>query len=264
MTSVLHSAYAVVDGVRIHSRVSSRPAGAGVPIVFVHGLGVSSRYMEPTMALLATEFDVAALDFPGFGRSGNPSHILDVAELATTLRAWLDARGIGPAVFVGNSFGCQIIVECAMKSPERACGLVLDAPTIDPAHRSRWSMIARVLRDVPNEPASLALIVARDYLRAGPRRILTTLSHAIADHIEEKLPSLTMPVLVVCGARDPVVTVRWASEVARLAGLERPGSAGGTMQCVGDAAHALPYDDPRTFAGIIERFCRGPEDRHTP
>ena len=264
MTSALHSTYDVVGGVRIHARVSSRGAGGGVPIVFVHGLGVSSRYMEPTMAVLAAEFDVAALDLPGFGRSGNPSHILDVAELATSLRAWLHVRGIGPAVFVGNSFGCQIIVECMMQSPERARGLVLDAPTIDPAHRSRWSMIARVLRDVPNEPASLALVVARDYLRAGPRRILTTLSHAIADRIEEKLPLLTMPVLVVCGARDPVVTVRWASEVARLVGIERTGSAGGVMQCVGDAAHALPYDDPRTFAGIIERFYRGAEGRHAP
>jgi pimeloyl-ACP methyl ester carboxylesterase len=88
-----------------------------------------------------------------------------------------------------------------------ALGLVLNAPTIDPAHRSMWSMIWRVIRDAPNEPGSLAMMVARDYLRAGPRRILTTLRYSIADHIEEKLPSLAMPVLVVCGAHDPVVTV---------------------------------------------------------
>jgi len=99
------------------------------------------------------------------------------------------------------------------------------------------------------------VLVARDYLRAGPRRILTTLRYAIADRIEEKLPSLTMPVLVVCGAHDPVVTVRWGSEVARLVGMERPGAAGGAMQCVGDAAHALPYDDPWTFAAIIAQFA---------
>ena len=64
-----------------------------------------------------------------------------------------------------------------------------------------------------------------------------------------------MPVLVVCGAHDPVVTVRWASEVGRLVGIDRPGSAGGAMQCVGDAAHALPYDDPWTFAAIIAQFA---------
>jgi 2-hydroxy-6-oxonona-2,4-dienedioate hydrolase len=251
---MLTSTYDIVDGVRIHSLVSTGPAGAPT-LVFVHGLGVSTRYMEPTMARLTERFSVAGLDFPGFGQSGNPSHIMDVPELAAVLGAWLDARGIGPAIFVGNSFGCQIIVECVLRSPERALGLVLNAPTIDPAHRGMLTMIWRVARDVPNEPASLAVLVARDYLRAGPRRILTTLSYAIADRIEEKLPSLAMPVLVVCGAHDPVVTVRWASEVGRLVGIERPGSAGGSMQCVGDAAHALPYDDPWTFAAIIAQFA---------
>jgi len=250
----LRSTFDIVDGVRIHSLVSTGPADAPT-LVFVHGLGVSTRYMEPTMARLTERFNVVGLDFPGFGQSGNPSHILNVGELATVLRAWLDVRGIGPAVFVGNSFGCQIIVELALRTPERALGLVLNAPTIDPAHRSRLEMIWRVVRDLPNEPFSLALLVARDYLRAGPHRIFTTLDFAIADRIEEKLPSLTMPVLVVCGAHDPVVTVRWASEVGRLVGIERPGSAGGAMQCVGDAAHALPYDDPWTFAAIIAQFA---------
>lgn len=251
---MLHSAYDIVHGVRVHSVVSQGPSDRPT-LVFVHGLGVSTRYMEPTMSRLAGRFDVAGLDFPGFGKSGTPPHILNVGELAGVLGAWLELRGIGPAIFVGNSFGCQIIVECMLQSPECALGLVLNAPTIDPAHRSRLQMIWRVLRDVPNEPASLALVVARDYLRAGPRRILTTLDYSIADRIEEKLPSLTVPVLVVCGAHDPVVTVRWASEVARLVGIERSDAAGGAMQCVGDAAHALPYDDPETFAEIIERFA---------
>lgn len=250
---MLHSAYDIVHGVRIHSLVSDGPRDQPT-LVFVHGLGVSTRYMEPTMSRLTCHFNVAGLDFPGFGRSGTPPHILGVSELADVLRAWLDLRGIGPAIFVGNSFGCQIIVECVTRTSDRALGLVLNAPTIDPAHRSMLSMIWRVMRDVPNEPASLAVVVARDYLRAGPRRILTTLRYSIADHIEEKLPLLAMPVLVVCGAHDPVVTVRWGSEVARLVGIERPGAAGGSMQCVGDAAHALPYDDPETFAEIIKQF----------
>lgn len=251
---MLRSAYDIIHGVRIHSLVADGPSDRPT-LVFVHGLGVSTRYMEPTMSRLAGHFNVAGLDFPGFGRSGSPPHILGVSELAEVMRAWLDVRGIGPCIFVGNSFGCQIIVECVTRTPERALALVLNAPTIDPAHRTMLAMIWRVIRDVPNEPASLAVVVARDYLRAGPRRIFTTLRYSIADHIEEKLPSLAMPVLVVCGAHDPVVTVRWGSEVARLVGIEREGAAGGAMQCVGDAAHALPYDDPETFVEIIEQFA---------
>jgi pimeloyl-ACP methyl ester carboxylesterase len=252
----LRSVWDEVDGVAIHARVSMPDLQNGrTPIIFVHGLGASTRYMEPTMARLAREHPVAGLDLPGFGRSGNPKRTLSLPELAQALDRWLEVRGLPACVLVGNSFGCQIIVECVDRDPRRAVGLVLNAPTMDPAHRSALVMIARVLADVPREPWRLAALVARDYWRAGPRRLLATLADALEDRIEEKLPGITQPTLVVCGARDPVVTVRWASECARLVGIERAGAAGGTMQCVATAAHALPYDDPDTFAAIIANFA---------
>ena len=259
----LRSTWDTVGGLRVHGRIG--PPSAGTPIVFVHGLGVSTRYMEPTMARLATRYAVSALDLPGFGRSEAPPRPFTLAQHAQTLAHWLDARGIGPAVLVGNSYGCQVIVECVARASDRAVGLVLNAPTMDPAHRNAFTMIARVIADVPREPWRLAALVTRDYLRAGPRRLLATLSGAIEDRIEEKLPGIAQPTLVVCGARDPVVTVRWASECARLVGIECPDAAGGTMQCVATAAHALPYDDPATFADILVNFAehgvRMPETR---
>ena len=259
----LESVWDAIDGIRIHSRVSAiaRNAqrrtddGSRSPVVFVHGLGVSTRYMEPTMARLAATHDVAGLDLPGFGRSDTPPRPFTVAQHARTLAHWLVARRLGPAILVGNSYGCQVIVELVARWPERARGLVLNAPTMDPAHRHALTMIARVAADVPREPWRLALLVARDYWRAGPRRLLVTLADALRDRIEEKLPSIVQPTLVVCGARDPVVTVRWASECARLVGIERQGAAGGVMQCVATAAHALPYDDPAIFAAIIANFA---------
>jgi 2-hydroxy-6-oxonona-2,4-dienedioate hydrolase len=251
--SPLRSVWDTVGGLRIHGRVA--PHDGAVTLVFVHGLGVSTRYMEPTMARLAGRYAVAGLDLPGFGRSQSPPHPFTIAEHARTLERWLNARGIGPAVLIGNSHGCQVIVECVARTSVRAAGLVLNAPTMDPAHRSMPGVIARVLIDVPREPWRLAVLVVRDYLRAGPRRVLATLAEALRDRIEEKLPHIAQPTLVVCGARDPVVTVRWASEVARLAGIERAGAAGGTMQCVATAAHALPFDDPEVFARIIANFA---------
>jgi 2-hydroxy-6-oxonona-2,4-dienedioate hydrolase len=251
-TEPLRSVWDDVGGVRIHGLVSAgRPAHDTPAVVFVHGLGVSTRYMAPTMARLAGEYRVAGLDLPGFGRSGPPRHPLSLAGLADALADWLDVREIGPAVFVGNSFGCQVIVEFVTRHPARAVGLVLNAPTMDPAHRTALGQILRVIADIPHEPLSLALHVARDYLRAGPIRLLRTLRIALADRIEEKLPSLAMPVLVVCGTRDPVVTVRWAEEVMQLVGRERPGAAGATLRVISDAAHALPYDDPGTFSRCI-------------
>ncbi len=254
--AALHDTWDVVNGVRVHGLVSTHDTISHQvpPIVFVHGLGVSTRYLAPTMAWLAREHPamlVAGLDLPGFGRSATPSHALDVSELADALAGWLDARAIGPAVFVGNSHGCQVIVELATRMPARVLGLVLNAPTMDPAHRTVLGQMMRVVLDIPREPRALAVIVLRDYLRAGPLRLWHTLRSALADHLEEKLPLLEMPVAIVCGALDPVVTVPWATEAARLTGMSAPHAAGATLHVVPTASHALPFDDPASFAPLI-------------
>lgn len=253
----LVSAFDVVAGLRMHARVSTSAFGdARAPLVFVHGLGVSVRYLEPTMALLEREHPVSGPDLPGFGRSGSPGRTLDVSELADALAGWLDARGIGPAIFVGNSYGCQVIVDLVHREPARALGLVLNAPTMDPAHRTVVGQFLRFVVDIPREPLRLAVLVFQDYLRAGPLRFLATLRYALADRIEAKLPDLLVPVMVVCGARDPVVTVAWGAEAARLVGMSRRDAAGGTLHVVPTAAHALPYDDPATFAALIDAFAK--------
>ena len=241
----------IVNGLRVHGRASARRPG--VPIVFVHGLGMSVRYMEPTMVHLAGRHYVEGLDLPGFGESGDPDHALTLRELADALAAWLDVRGIARCVLVGNSYGCQVIVDLAQRAPQRVAAIVLNAPTMDPAHRSVIQQVGRVLLDIPREPWSLAPVVIVAYLRAGPFRLLATLRHALADRIEEKLPDLIAPVLVVTGAHDPVVTVRWAGEAARLVGTACNG-AGGTLHVAPHAAHALPFDDPVTFGALIEQF----------
>ena len=252
---LLDSAYNVIDGISIHSIVAARHFDdAMVPVVFVHGLGVSLEYLEPTMRKLAPRHLVAGLDLPGFGRSGTPLRALDVHGLAAALEGWLEARHLAPAVFVGNSYGCQVIVELATRSPARVRGLVLNAPTMDPAHRTIFGQLIRVIADIPFEPWRLAWIVARNYLRAGPLRLLATLRFALSDHIEEKLPAISVPVAIVTGVHDPVVTVDWASEAARLVGMSSPGAPGATLHVLPHAAHALPYDDPATFAALIESF----------
>src|SRR4051812_1935786 len=182
----LVSVYDDVNGVRIHARVSTRRFVDGrTRLVFVHGLGASVRYLEPTMAALANEHPLIGIDLPGFGRSGTPPRALDTAGLATALSDWLDVRGIGPAIFIGNSYGCQVIVELAQRDPMRVLGLVLNAPTMDPAHRTVLGLVIRFIADIPHEPWKLAWLVARDYFRAGPLRFFRTLRWALADHIEE-------------------------------------------------------------------------------
>lgn len=238
----------VVGDLSLHALVSNRPpAGDLPPVVLVHGLGVSGRYMAPAAARIARRARVYVPDLPGFGRSDKPRRALGVPALAEALAGWMAAAGVGRAAVVGHSFGCQVVVELAVSRPALVARAVLAAPLMDPRGRSALRQIWRLLLDAPREPLSLVPLVASDYLRAGLARAARTLGLAVRDRVEEKLPRLRMPALVVRGSRDPVVPRRWAEEVARL--LPRGESA-----TVSGAAHAVNYSAASEFARLVLEF----------
>jgi 2-hydroxy-6-oxonona-2,4-dienedioate hydrolase len=54
---------------RMHARAGGHAAGRrGTPVILVHGMVISSRYMVPTATELAPLCPVYAVDLPGYGR----------------------------------------------------------------------------------------------------------------------------------------------------------------------------------------------------
>lgn len=187
-----------------------------MPVVLLHGLAVSHRYLMPLAARLAGHHPVHVVDLPGFGLSGDPGTVLGVTEHADHLADWLEAVGLSPVAVLGNSFGCQVAVELAVRHPDHVRGLVLIGPTMDPAARTASRQIVRWLRDAAREDPLQLPILLRDVRDAGLRRVVGTLAHALRDPIEEKLPLVRVPVLVTRGSKEPIVPVAWAATAARL------------------------------------------------
>jgi pimeloyl-ACP methyl ester carboxylesterase len=142
--------------------------------------------------------------------------VLDVAEHADHQAAWLQTAGLPAVAVLGNSFGCQVTIDLAMRHPDRAGGLVLVGPTMDPTARTAPRQILRWLGDTAREdPLQLPLLV-RDVHDAGPRRVVGTLAHALRDPIEDKLPLVRAPTLVTRGSTEPIVPMAWAQAATRL------------------------------------------------
>lgn len=239
----------VVGGIRVHGRANDRAlAHDGRELVFVHGLGMSTSYLEPTMRALAGEFAVSGLDLPGFGASRLPGRVLRLPELADVLAGWLEARGIASPILVGQSHGCQVIVELLARGSGRASAIVLNAPTMKLGRRSMLGQLWLVALDTPREPLALFPRVAREYLRAGPPRILATLADALRDRIEDGLPMVSVPTTIICGGRDPVSPPAWGEWLARRAGTASGGASAARFRAVADAAHALPFSHPGPLA----------------
>jgi len=241
--------------VPVHARISvdSSPTGS-LPVVLVHGIGVASRFMVPIAEVLAPYHRIYAPDLPGFGESGKPAHALNLIELTDALAGWTRAIGLESAAYLGNSFGCQIVVDLALRYPQLVERAVLQGPTMDPHARTAWRQIARLLRNSRHEPFSHGLISAREYPRCGLRRLIRTFRYALEDRIEEKLPHIRVPALVVRGSKDPIAPQRWAEEATRLL-------PDGRFAVIPGAPHTVVYDAPLELACVVRPFLSGDQGR---
>jgi pimeloyl-ACP methyl ester carboxylesterase len=87
-----------------------------------------------------------------------------MAELSDALAAWMARIGLRRAVMIGNSMGCQVVVEFAVRYENRVDRLVLQGLTPDPAARTvfasrsgdSWSIV--VMKDRGRSRASYCVI----------------------------------------------------------------------------------------------------------
>ncbi|WIN00255.1 alpha/beta hydrolase [Actinoplanes oblitus] len=238
--------WTTVHGVPTHDLHTAGPGG--LPVVLVHGLAVSHRYLMPTARALATRHPVVVPDLPGFGRSGKPRFAYDVSRHAEHLAGWLDVLGLPRVCLAGHSFGAEVVARLAVLRPDLAAGIVLAAPTADPAARSRRALIGRWALDLFVEQPWQAPVLARDVADAKPWRVLATVGHSVRNAIERDLRRLPVPPLVLGGALDPVAPLRWRAEVAAM--------TGGVAVTVPHAAHNVMTTSGRRSADAIAAYLR--------
>jgi pimeloyl-ACP methyl ester carboxylesterase len=245
--SRLASRWTLVDGRKLHSRSSAHPAaGKAVPFLLIHGLVISSLYMIPLAECIAAEHEVHALDLPGFGRSDHPPEVLPVRELADAVLRWMSAMQIRQCHIVGNSLGCEVAAHVAVKAPDRVVTLTLIGPTVDPQAFAVVTQTVRLLRDALQEPISLWLNWAFDFCRAGLRRAFGTTREMFRDHIEQQLPHVTAPTLVIRGGSDPTVPQSAAVMLTRL--LRR-----GELLVIESEPHCVHYTNPARVWDAIQK-----------
>ncbi len=237
-----------VGGLRFHALTSRGPANAsGPPVVLVHGLGIASESLAALGERLAEYRAVVIPDLPGFGLSDKPRKALDVEELASWLARFVETTQPGRVHVLGNSFGCEVVVELAERRPDLVGRLVLQSPIPDPRARTLAQQILRYLQNYPHERGSDPREMLRAYARAGVPRILRTMQISVRYPIARHLPEVRSPALVVRGEHDRLVPQRWAEEAARLL-------PGGSLKVIPGVAHSIHLSAPGELARAAHGF----------
>jgi len=131
--------------------LAGEEAGEGVPVVLLHGLTATRRYVVMgSRNLERSGHRVVMYDARGHGRS-DPADRYGYDALTDDLLAVLDDRGIDRAVLAGASMGAHTLLRLALKQPERAAALVMVTPAFDPdageRGLDRWDALSRGLRE---------------------------------------------------------------------------------------------------------------------
>src|SRR5262249_13805712 len=133
-------------------------AGAGIPVLCLHGLFGTSDHWESVLEALAPSYRAMALTLPIFD---TPPDDLSISGLRGYVEAFLAAARLPPAIIVGNSLGGHIALDLALHAPERVRGLVLSGSsglfersfTRGVPHRPSTEFVREKMTEVFHDPA---------------------------------------------------------------------------------------------------------------
>ncbi len=264
-----------VDGVHLLDRPGTDPAAPTV--VCVHGNPTWSVLWAPLLTGLDSRSRVVAVDQVGMGWSDGAER--RYGERVDDLNDILAAAGVdGPVVLVGHDWGGAVVCGWAVDHPERVAAMVLcntglavpdgrrapwlirlaaTGPMLDLVTR-RTPLFVRATPRLPGERIApeMRRAMAAPYRHRRRRRAIAGFvadipfddqhrSAADLADVAERIGSVTAPVLLVWGGRDPVFDDSFADDLrARIPQAE--------LHRDPDAGHLSPIEVD--LAPIVERF----------
>jgi pimeloyl-ACP methyl ester carboxylesterase len=164
-------------------------AGEGTPVVLLHGLTATRRYVVMGSSLLErTGHRVVAYDARGHGKSSPAvDHVAyGYADLTADLEAVLDALEIERAVLAGASMGAHTLLRFALDKADRVLGLVVITPAFDPSTNEDPERLARwdALADGLERGGVEGFIEAYGEAREGPWQdtVLKVIRQRLSQH----------------------------------------------------------------------------------
>ncbi|MBI3241487.1 MAG: alpha/beta hydrolase [Chloroflexi bacterium] len=114
----IQTGFAQVSGTRLYYEM----AGAGQPLVFVHGFSLDTRMWDDQFEAFAQHYQVVRCDLRGFGQSATPAS--DPYTHLDDLKALLQILKIDSAHIAGFSLGGGIAIDFALTYPEATRSLI--------------------------------------------------------------------------------------------------------------------------------------------
>lgn len=236
--------------------------GSGtISLVFIHGNWGSWRWFKPFFDIVRNPlYRLIAVDLPGFGFSDKPRRPITLENYAKELEEILDKLNLKGCILVGHSMGTSIITKLVSKRNDLARKLVFISPSPIKGYRTpkesfpllslcknSFSMVKRYVYPIIKDK-KFARELVKDALRMDPRGFLEN-PKILSEDLTEEAKKINIPVLLIWGSKDPLITRAEVEETAR--SFEKS-----HLVILDSLGHCPHIDNPEKVFKIMENFIK--------
>jgi len=246
--------------------------GAGEELLLIHGFASSTYTWRKVVDSLAKDFEVNAIDLPGFGLSQGLNTTPTVDAYVDFINDFMQTLCLDDAVFMGNSFGGEISWRLALKYPQRVRALILvdaagyphESPAIFKLLRApllgemiagvntKWIVRKNLQQVFVNDDLVTDAVVDNYYyrlLKEGARETVLARARMNSDTLYKTLPQIQQPTLIIWGENDSWIP----AESARRFAADIPNAQ---LAILPNCGHVPQEEKPKEVAPLLRDFWK--------
>lgn len=248
-------------------------------ILFIHGFGGCSSDWDETMSILGTEFQILAIDLPGFGKSSKPRNdkFYQTDFLVQLIDDILHELKLTEVILAVYSMGGRLALHFASKHSEKVRALILesaspglktkserqkriesDAELISFINKNSLKDFFTFWQNLPlfatqkNLPSKKQHSLLADKINSNSKvgliKSLENFGQGRMENLWNKLSRIKIPTLLLTGALDTKYT-SIQQEMVKLF----PNSS---HKIIEDVGHNLHLENPEVFVNLIREFLK--------
>ena len=251
-----------VNGIHLHYEI----CGQGSPLLFIHGLGSSTRDWDLQVAPFSEQFRVVTFDVRGHGQSDKPPGPYSIPLFASDTAELVRALGIAPAHVVGISMGGMIAFQLAVSRPDLVKSMVIvnSGPELILrtfgerlqalqrllvprllGMRKMAELLSKRLFPKPEQAELRQMFVehwAENDVRSYSHATRALFGWSVTDH----LSTIECPTLVIAADHDYTPVALKEAAVAKMPQAE--------LVVIEDSRHATPVEQPERLNQVLTAF----------
>lgn len=227
-------------------------------LVFIHGSGGNSSAWAFQYASLHKNYNIAAIDLPGHGKSGGHGE-QDIFEYVLRLKEILDVLKVEHPILIGHSLGAAIALGFAVKYPQDLSGVAavgggLTMP-VTPDILDGFRQHPEVVLDLmckfslakANRPA-LQDALRKSLGEASVDVVAGDMLACSKFDLTGEIQTIKVPVLAICGTEDKMMPPASSEQISA-------GIIGAKLVLIEGAGHMVMLEKPAEFNEAIHNFA---------